>query len=70
MDDRTKAFLLGSAEVEEAAEADVIRALFDESIMRAASGALGEVEIERRVEIGMRELARRDAEAAAVDVLR
>lgn len=63
--DEMKAFLIGSAMVENASEADVIRALLDESITRAAGGALGEEEIKRRVEVGRVELARLDAEREA-----
>lgn len=62
--DEMKAFLIGSAVVENASEADVTRALLDLAIDQATADLSGHA-VERRIEVGMRELARLDAERAA-----
>lgn len=62
--DEMKAFLIGSAVVENASEADVTRALLDRAIDQATADLSGHV-VEQRIEVGMRELARLDAERAA-----
>lgn len=56
--DDTKAFLLGSAEVEQESEAEVTRTLLDRAITEVC-GVLGQQETDRRVELGRQVLARR-----------
>lgn len=58
VEEDTKAFLLGCAEVEQASEGDVIRSLFDQAIEHVKT-MLTREEVEKRMTAGHAELTRR-----------